>query len=81
MTIGPYSKADVQAIETALTKLRVARGLLHLGHAPRAAEYVARALKSAEGALRHAKSKQWRGDLNRPVTREEHEAALRNTRS
>jgi hypothetical protein len=46
-------------IEQALAHLKAARDLLVRAEAPRAADYVRRAMKSTEGALRHA----GRGDL------------------
>lgn len=46
-------------VAAALSKLREARELLAEADSPRATDYVRRALKSAEGALRHA----GRGDL------------------
>lgn len=45
----------VAQIDLAIGYLRVARKLLRGARAPRAADYVARALKSAEGARRHAR--------------------------
>lgn len=45
---------DRQDIGRAIARLREARDYLRGARAPRAAAYVARALKSAEGAERHA---------------------------
>lgn len=46
---------EQRAIADALEHLRIARTLLRTrAKAPRAADYVARAIKSAEGAARHA---------------------------
>ena len=50
--IGPASQACV--IRAARGKLAEARDYLRLARAKRAADYVARAMKSAEGAERHA---------------------------
>jgi hypothetical protein len=50
----------LQLIRDALTKLRNARDLLRYAKANRAATYVARALKSAEGAERHAENAPFR---------------------
>jgi hypothetical protein len=47
------------AVKLALAHLRAAREALKEAEAPRATDYVRRAMKSAEGALRHA----GRGDL------------------
>ena len=43
-----------EVIGDAIAKLRTARYLLRLCGSKNAADYVGRALKSAEGALRHA---------------------------
>ncbi|MGL4962846.1 MAG: hypothetical protein ACRC67_16560 [Inquilinus sp.] len=48
----------VQEIEAAITLLRVARNFLRSSGARRAGDAVARALKSAEGARRHAENKE-----------------------
>lgn len=48
--------SPVPLIEDALNRLRMGRYLLRTAGAKNAADYVARALKSAEGALRHARS-------------------------
>jgi len=47
-------------IEEAMARLRQARDLLREASAPRAAAAVARALKSADGARRHAHLKPYR---------------------
>lgn len=46
-------RAKLHAIEAALESLKRARGLLRECGAAKAAESVARAIKSAEGAQRH----------------------------
>lgn len=51
-------------IEAACMKLRRARKSLRLAGADKAADYVQRSLKSAEGALRHARGRQY--DANKP---------------
>jgi hypothetical protein len=48
------SIADVESIDIALNHLRVARRLLRNASAIKAAEHVARAIKSTDGAMRHA---------------------------
>ena len=53
----------VQEIEAAITLLRVARRFLRSAKAKKAAQAVNRAIKSTEGALRHADSK----ELNRAL--------------
>ena len=53
-TIRPATDHDVATIAAATDKLREARDLLRHAGAPRAAKAVARAIKSAEGAHRHA---------------------------
>jgi len=53
-TIRPVKADDLTEIRAAIAKLREARDLLAHAGAKRAAEYVRRALKSAEGAERHA---------------------------
>jgi Tfp pilus assembly protein PilX len=58
--LAPYNAMDVYAIKLAVVELRLARDHLRRSKANRAADYVACALKSAEGALRHAKSKEFR---------------------
>ena len=58
--LTPYSGMDVYAIKLAIVELRLARNHLRIANANRAASYVVRVLKSAEGALRHAKSKEFR---------------------
>ena len=45
---------DLQKIELAMQQLREARDLLSSAGAKKARDYVAAALKSAEGAWRHA---------------------------
>lgn len=58
-TIAPrgsdwHARVKVQCAQSALVKLREARDDLVAGACPAAADYVRRAIKSAEGALRHA---------------------------
>ena len=48
------SYSDLANIRWALASLRAARRRLRAAGSDRAADYVARAIKSAEGALRHA---------------------------
>lgn len=52
--LRPATGADVQAIERALKDVRSARANLRRAGAVQAARYLARAIKSVEGALRHA---------------------------
>ena len=47
---------DVRAIEIAIERLREARWELRFAKASRAADYVQRALKSAQGARNHAQA-------------------------
>ncbi len=54
MTTTPEPGTPAEHIREALTLLRYARAHLIWGGAPRAREKVARAITSAEGALRHA---------------------------
>jgi hypothetical protein len=56
------TKDDVRRyqIERALEKLRQARDMLKANGAPRAADKVRRAMKSTEGAIRHADHMAWR---------------------
>ena len=49
----------LRSIEKALRHLRVARNFLRRAGAPKAADYAARTLKSAEGAERHALRRVW----------------------
>lgn len=56
--LKPHEESELY-IREAINSLRRARDLLRQASAPRSARYVARALKSAEGALRHAT----RGDI------------------
>lgn len=51
----------ISDIENAIRYLRAARNILRHAGAKKAADYVARALKSAEGALRHAQGRMYRG--------------------
>ena len=48
------AQADVDLISMAIARLHIARAFLRSAGAKNAADYVARALKSAEGAQRHA---------------------------
>jgi hypothetical protein len=52
-----------QRIKNAIAFLRTARIELRIGGAGKAADAVARALKSAEGALRHAEGGKSRGGV------------------
>ena len=54
---NPISVKQHEAILDALDDLRAARGRLRFAGAARATAYVARALKSAEGAARHAENR------------------------
>jgi hypothetical protein len=54
MKLRKYKKGDLALTRTAITKLREARDLFRKVGATRAADKVRRALKSAEGAERHA---------------------------
>lgn len=57
-TLRPYQDGDRQRILAALNRLRDARSDLIEAGATSAAAYVRRALKSAEGALRHAERRE-----------------------
>jgi hypothetical protein len=59
------AQADVDLISMAIARLHIARAFLRSAGAKNAAVYVARALKSAEGAQRHAER-----CLNSPTTTE-----------
>ena len=65
----------VQEIEAAITLLRVARNFLRSSGARKAANAVAKALKSAEGARRHAENK----ELSKAVCDLVRAEATRNT--
>jgi hypothetical protein len=52
--VRPLPQTDVNNIGLAILDLKAARNRLRFAGADRAADYVARALKSAEGAQRHA---------------------------
>lgn len=52
--LTPATAVDVLLVEAALFHLRRARRDLRLAGCPQAAAKVARAIKSTEGALRHA---------------------------
>lgn len=52
--LTPATPATLAECHRAIRALRSARNHLRRAGAPEAAEYVSRALKSAEGALRHA---------------------------
>ena len=53
-TIRPATSTTIVDVETACRHLRAARACLAQAGAPRALEKVQHALKSSEGALRHA---------------------------
>lgn len=53
-TLKPITASERREIDAAIVDLRRARDLLRQAGATQAAKYVARALKSAEGARRHA---------------------------
>lgn len=53
--LKPASEATVMMVRGALADLRRARYSLRLAGADKAADYVARSIKSAEGALNHAR--------------------------
>ena len=53
----PISVRQYAALLDALDDLRAARGRLRFAGATRAADYVTRALKSVEGAARHAENR------------------------
>jgi hypothetical protein len=57
----PVTVADEMRIESAITHLSDARECLRLAQAGNAANYVARAIKSTQGALRHARARLDRG--------------------
>jgi hypothetical protein len=48
----------INRVRDAIAYLKLSRDLLRSAKANRAADYVARSLKSAEGALRHARNKE-----------------------
>jgi hypothetical protein len=56
----PLLQTDVNNIRLAIADLKGARDRLRFAGANKAADYVARALKSAEGAERHARNKAMR---------------------
>ena len=51
---------NISLVRDAIEDLRKARNRLRYAGADKAADYVARAMKSAEGALRHAQGKRTR---------------------
>jgi hypothetical protein len=51
----PVTEADERSIESALAMLNTARTLLRGADSHNAAAYVARAIKSTQGALTHAR--------------------------
>jgi hypothetical protein len=53
----PHPQTDVNNIRLAILDLKAVRDRLRFAGANKAADYVARALKSVEGAERHAKRK------------------------
>lgn len=57
----PATETDEMRIESALSCLQRARLFLRDAEANNAANYVARALKSAQGALRHVRGRLARG--------------------
>ncbi len=57
----PVTASDVQYIEAAERALRHAATILRFAQANNAANYVRRALKSTQGALRHAQGRLSRG--------------------
>jgi len=54
MNLRTVTLADVDTIQKAVEALKFARNRLRSVGARKSADYVGRALKSAEGALRHA---------------------------
>jgi hypothetical protein len=56
----PYKPEDSAAVVGALHHLRAARDLLRAADCPKAASYVQRAIKSAEGAKNHM----WRREVH-----------------
>lgn len=54
MKLRHIRAADIYQIKIAIQRLQEARGLLRLARATKAATYTARAIKSTQGALRHA---------------------------
>ena len=68
-TLRPYRPGDFERICHALDCLRDARDMLRDVRAKNAADYVARAIKSVEGARRHAeriRSEKRRHDRDAP---------------
>lgn len=63
-----YSVKDLNHIQHALTYLVQARRRLRQAGAVRAASYVQRALKSAQGAYEHARLRQYQGPLSERQT-------------
>lgn len=60
---SPLTDAEkVSAIDLSLTHLRQARERLRAAGAKNAADYVARAIKSTEGAKRHARRRELDGE-------------------
>lgn len=60
--IKPLPQTDVNNIGIAINDLRIVRERLVFAGAPRAAKAVARALKSVEGAMRHAQHRKMRAE-------------------
>lgn len=61
--IRPATKTTAYDVEMAVAALRDARDILKNAGAPRAAAAVRKALKSAEGAYRHACHRMYRAAL------------------
>jgi hypothetical protein len=55
--VRPLPQTDINNIMLAIHDLKMTRDRLRFAGADKAANYVARALKSTEGALRHAQNK------------------------
>ncbi|MGE0545069.1 MAG: hypothetical protein AB7R89_33345 [Dehalococcoidia bacterium] len=66
--IGKYLDNEMM-IEMALNNLRDARDQAKDGHAPNATNAIRRAIKSAEGALRHARRVTFAARVGQPIRR------------
>lgn len=52
-----------ELVDLSVEQLRAVREMLRTAHAPKAAEAVAKAMKSVEGARRHAAHHGWHGKV------------------
>jgi hypothetical protein len=63
MKLKPYKPGDVSCVAEAVVILRQARYLLDRAGANKAAARVRRALRSADGAMRHVLRRQFRAKM------------------